>query len=206
MAKYITKRQQQVLDFIIECIRDNGFPPTIAEICQAFGIKSTNAANDHLVSLEKKGYLIRVRKARGITLTDKAAANFYDKRDVTSVPLLGHVAAGSPMMAEENVEGRITLDPAFASNATYCLRVRGDSMIEDGILDGDVIVVDQKREPRKGDVVVALIDGDATVKHFHRAGDRVELRPANASMESIYVPAHEFQSQGVVVALQRRIS
>ncbi len=143
---------------------------------------------------------------RGITLTDKAAANFYDKRDVTSVPLLGHVAAGSPILAEENIEDRITVDPAFASNASYSLRVRGESMIEDGILDGDVIIVDQKREARKGDIVVALVDGDATVKHFYPAGDRVELRPANASMESIFVPAQEFQSQGVVVALQRRIS
>lgn len=204
MAKTITKRQQAILNFIMESIRDNGYPPTIAEICQQFGIKSTNGVNDHLVALERKGYIERSNKARDIRLTDKAAAGFYNQ-DAAVLPLVGHVAAGQPVLAQENIEEHLTFDAGFIGSATYCLRVRGDSMIEDGILEGDLVIVDQARQPRKGDVVVALVEDEATVKHFYPQGARIELRPANSSMESIFVPADQVQLQGVVVGLQRRI-
>lgn len=205
MAKYITQRQQAILNFIIESIRDNGYPPTIAEICEEFGIKSTNGVNDHLVALERKGYIERSNKARDIRLTDKAAAGFY-KKEATSLPLVGQVAAGQPILAQENVEEHVTFDTGFMGTATYCLRVRGDSMIEDGIFDGDLVVIDQARQPKKGDIVVALIEDEATVKRFYPQGSMVELRPANAAMQSIYVPADQVQFQGVVVGLQRRIA
>lgn len=204
MAKYITKRQQAILNFIIESIRDKGYPPTIAELCEEFGIKSTNGVNDHLVALERKGYIQRSNKARDIRLTDKAAIGFYDQ-DASVLPLVGQVAAGQPILAQENVEEHLTFDAGFIGNATFCLRVRGDSMIEDGIFDGDLVLIDQTREPRKGEIVVALVEDEATVKHFYPRGATIELRPANSSMESIFVPADQVQLQGVVVGLQRRI-
>lgn len=204
MAKYITKRQQAILNFIIESIRDKGYPPTIAEICQEFGIKSTNGVNDHLVALERKGYITRSNKARDIRLTDKAAIGFYEQ-DASVLPLVGQVAAGQPILAQENVEEHVTFDAGFIGNATFCLRVRGDSMIEDGILDGDLVIIDQSREPRKGDTVVALLEDEATVKRFYPRGGTIELRPANSTMESFFVPADQVQLQGVVVGLQRRI-
>lgn len=204
MAKGLTKRQASILRFIIESIRDYGYPPTIAEIGEQFGISSTNGVNDHLVALEKKGYIERSSKARGIHVTPKAAAGLY-QNEAAMVPLVGSVAAGQPILAEENIEDHIAVSGALAQAGSYCLRVRGDSMIEDGILDGDVVVVDQSREAKPGDVVVALIDDEATIKHYHPKGAQVELRPANSSMEPIRVPAESVLIQGVVVALQRAL-
>lgn len=204
MAKLITKRQQAILNFIMESIRDNGYPPTIAEICEKFDIKSTNGVNDHLVALERKGYIERTNKARDIRLTDKAAVGFYDQ-DATVLPIIGQIAAGTPILAQENIEDTLTLDASFVGGATFCLRVRGDSMIEDGILEGDLILVDASKQARKGDIVVALIDEEATVKHFYPQGATIELRPANSTMSSIIAPTAQVQIQGVVVGLQRSI-
>lgn len=205
MAKGLTKRQEAILRFIIESIRDYGYPPTIAEVGAEFGITSTNGVNDHLVALEKKGYIERSSKARGIYVTPKAAAGLYQK-EAAMLPLVGQVAAGMPILAEENVEDHIAVSSSLCKGGTFCLRVRGESMIEDGILEGDIVVVDQTRQPRKGDVVVALIDDEATVKHYYPDGPVIELRPANAAMEPIRVPANAVQLQGVVVALQRSIN
>ncbi len=204
MAKGLTKRQESILRFIIESIRDFGFPPTIAEIGEEFGISSTNGVNDHLLALDKKGYIERSSKARGIHVTPKAAAGLYH-HESAMIPLVGEVAAGNPILAEENIESYVPVSSEMANTGSYCLRVRGDSMIEDGILDGDVVVVDQSRRPKKGEVVVALVDGDATVKHFFPNGDFVELRPANSSMEPINVSVHDLHIQGVVVGLQRTL-
>ncbi len=204
MPKGLTQRQSEILRFIIESIRDHGCPPTIMEIGQAFGIVSTNGVNDHLLALERKGYISRAHKARGIHVTEKAAAGLYQS-DFGVLPLLGRIAAGQPLLAQENIEGRIPVAATLAEREAYCLRVQGDSMIEDGILDGDVIVVDQSRQPSPGDVVVALIEDEATVKHFHPHGAHIELRPANATMQPIVVPAKSVQIQGVVVALQRTL-
>ena len=204
MAKGLTKRQETILRFIIESIRDLGYPPTIAEIGEEFGISSTNGVNDHLLALDKKGYIERSSKARGIHVTPKAAAGLY-QHESAMIPLVGEVAAGNPILAEENIESYVAVSTEMANTGSYCLRVRGDSMIEDGILDGDVVVVDQTRRPKDGEVVVALIDGEATVKHFFPKGEEVELHPANSSMEPIHVSIHHLHIQGVVVGLQRTL-
>jgi repressor LexA len=205
MARGLTKRQQEILNFIIENIREDGYPPTIAEIGERFGISSTNGVNDHLLALEKKGYIERSSKARGIHVTGKAALGLYHN-EAGMAPLLGRVAAGQPLMVEENIEGYVPVDAALADEKTFCLTVTGDSMIEDGILDGDIIIVNQGRQPRRNDVVVALVNDEATVKHLHRDGDMIELRPANAAMAPMRFHAREVQLQGVVVGLQRRLN
>ena len=205
MAKDLTKRQREILDYIIECVRDRGLPPTIAEIGEEFGIASTNGVNDHLVALEKKGFIERSSKARGILVTDKAVMGLYQS-DVGVLPLVGRVAAGVPMLAEENIEGLIPVDASMAQRKAFCLRVTGDSMIEDGILDGDIIIVDQGKKAYPGDVVVALVEDEATVKHFYPEGATIELRPANATMETMRFHARDVSLQGVVVALQRSLN
>jgi repressor LexA len=204
MAKGLTRRQAEILEYIIDCIRDDRLPPTIAEIGERFGISSTNGVNDHLLALEKKGYVTRSSKARSIAVTEKGAAGLYQS-DVGTLPLLGRIAAGQPILAQENVESRVPVAGSVAKEGSYCLKVQGDSMIEDGILDGDTIIVDGSLAPGKGDVVVALLEDEATVKHYYRHGDMIELRPANSAMESILVPARHVQVQGVVVGLQRAI-
>lgn len=203
MAKRITKRQADILSWIAEFMRDEGFPPTIQEICEAFKISSTNGANDHLNALERKGYLTRSSKARSIQLTGKGEHSLY-RTDAEALPLVGRVAAGSPILAEENIDSYIPVPASQARVGAFCLRVQGDSMIEDGILDGDLIVVDPGLQARKGDTVVALVDeDDATVKRFYPKGEIIELRPANSSMEPIEVPAAMVKLQGVVIGLQR---
>ncbi len=204
MARGLTDRQQTILRFIIESIRDYGRPPTIAEMGEEFGITSTNGVNDHLIALEKKGYIERTSKARGIHVTPKGATGLY-QNDSAMVPLLGHVAAGEPILAEQNIEDYVAVPGALAKHGAFCLRVHGDSMIEDGILDGDTVVVDPTLKPKRGDVVVALVEDDATVKHYHPKGREVELRPANSTMSPIVVPAAAVQVQGVVVTVQRNL-
>lgn len=205
MAKGLTRRQQAILQFIIQCIRDHGMPPTIAEIGDKFGITSTNGVNDHLVALEKKGYITRSSKARSIHVTEKAAAGVYQS-DVGMLPVLGRIAAGAPILAEENIEGHIPVSLSMTRPSSFCLKVHGDSMIEDGILHGDTIIVNPELQPREGDVVVALVEDEATVKRYFRRGDMVELRPANASMQTMMFPARQVQIQGVVVGLQRSLA
>jgi repressor LexA len=205
MAKRITRRQATILEYVIEFIEEMGFPPTIAEICDHFGVKSTNGVNDHLASLERKGYLTRSSKARSIQITDKARERPF-RADVGMLPLVGQVAAGLPTLAEENVESFIPMPLSQAREGGFCLRVNGDSMIEAGILDGDIITVDPTARVRKGAIVVALVDQDeATVKYYYPQGDMVELRPANCEMEPIFVAAESLQIQGVVIGLQRDI-
>jgi len=202
MAKQLTPRQAQILHHIVECIRDHGYPPTIAEIGEAFGIASTNGVNDHLVAIEKKGYIERSSKARGIRVTEKAAAGLY-RSEVGMLPLVGRVAAGQPILAEQNIERHVPVSASLAKKQAYCLRVQGDSMIDAGILDGDIVIVDQGRRAGAGDIVVALLDDEATVKRFYPRGDQVELRPANARLKPIRRAARSVRLQGVVVALQR---
>ena len=204
MARGLTRRQAEILGYIIDCIRDNGMPPTIAEIGKHFRISSTNGVNDHLLALEKKGYIERSSKARSIHVTDKAAVGLYQS-DVGSLPLVGRIAAGHPILAEENIEGRVPVASSMMKTGSYCLRVQGESMIDDGILDGDVIIVDHERSPSTGDVVVALVEDEATVKRYFRHGNMIELRPANETMDPMLVPADRVKIQGVVVALQRAL-
>lgn len=204
MAKELTKRQSEILHYIVERIRNDGMPPTIAEIGQRFKISSTNGVNDHLVALERKGYITRTSKARSIHVTEKASAGLY-QTEVAMVPRVGRIAAGSPILAEENVSDQIPVAATHARPGAFALEVQGDSMIDDGILDGDTIIVDPTATVRNGDVVVALVHEDATVKRFYRHGDMVELRPANSAMSPILAPAGSVVLQGAVIALQRTI-
>ncbi|NIA12712.1 MAG: transcriptional repressor LexA [Nitrospiraceae bacterium] len=205
MARELTRRQSDILQFVIESIRERGWPPTIAEIGGQFGISSTNGVNDHLVALAKKGYIVRSSQARGIRVTEKASQTLYGQA-AEVLPLVGQVAAGQPILAAENIEDHIPVAPALAKPQSYCLRVQGDSMVDDGILDGDIVVVDHDRPPKAGDIVVALVGDEATVKHYYPKGDQVELRPANATMEPMVFPGQEVEVQGVVVGLQRMIA
>lgn len=204
MARPLTKRQAAILQFIAQTIQDQGYPPTLAEIGAHFGIRSTNGVTDHLVALERKGYLTRSSKARSLHVTEKGVTDLYEAEPNT-LPLVGRVAAGQPLFAEENIEGRVTVDPAHVREGAFCLRVNGESMVEAGILDGDLIVVDPSRRPRKGDVVVAMVDDEATVKRFHPEGATIRLEPANSAMQPIVAPADTVSIQGVVTALQRRL-
>ena len=204
MARPLTKRQAAILQFIAQTIQDQGYPPTLAEIGAHFGIRSTNGVTDHLLALERKGYLTRSSKARSLHVTEKGVADLYEAESNT-LPLVGRVAAGQPLFAEENIEGRVTVDPAHVREGAFCLRVNGESMVEAGILDGDLIVVDPSRRPRKGDVVVAMVDDEATVKRFHPEGATIRLEPANSAMQPIVAPADTVSIQGVVTALQRRL-
>ena len=204
MARPLTKRQAAILQFIAQTIQDQGYPPTLAEIGAHFGIRSTNGVTDHLLALERKGYLTRSNKARSLHVTEKGVADLYEAEPNT-LPLVGRVAAGQPLFAEENIEGRVTVDPAHVREGAFCLRVNGESMVEAGILDGDVIVVDPSRRPRKGDVVVAMVEDEATVKRFAPDGAWIRLEPANSAMQPIVVPADTVSIQGVVTALQRRL-
>ena len=204
MASDITPRQKAVLQYIADMIGGQGFPPTIQEIGKHFGITSTNGVFDHLKTLERKGYIERSARARSIRLTQKAIAGL--RLDAGPVlPLVGRVAAGVPLLALENVEEYIPVSSKLAGRDAFCLRVTGDSMIDAGILEGDIIVVDRTVSPRTGDIVVALIDGEATVKFFHPKSETVELRPANSQMKSMIYPAAQISIQGVVVSLQRNL-
>lgn len=204
MARPLTKRQAAILQFIAQTIQDQGYPPTLAEIGAHFGIRSTNGVTDHLVALERKGYLTRSSKARSLHVTEKGVADLYEAEPNT-LPLVGRVAAGQPLFAEENIEGRVTVDPAHVREGAFCLRVNGESMVEAGILDGDLIVVDPSRRPRKGDVVVAMVEDEATVKRLYPEGAWIRLEPANSAMHPIVAPANTVSIQGVVIALQRRL-
>ena len=205
MTLPITDRQRLILEYIADRIREEEYPPTIQEIGTHFGIASTNGVYDHLTALEKKGYIERSSKARSIRLTQKAMAKLVRSPENT-LPLLGQVAAGIPLLAEENIEDYITVAPQIAARDAFCLRIKGDSMIDAGIFENDIILVDRSRRPNRGDIVVALVEDEATVKSFYQQHNRIELRPANALMESLRYPADKVSIQGVVIGLQRTLS
>ena len=201
MAKAkISKRQQSIYDFICAYTKDHGYPPSVREIGAAVGLASPSTVHMHLKSLEDKGYIHRdSNKPRTIEVVDdgSASTNSGEKlvnvqQDLTantiSLPLVGRVAAGVPILAEQNVEDLITLPTSLVSDASsFVLRVRGTSMINVGILDGDYIVVKEQHDAHNGEIVVALIDDSATVKTFYREDGQVRLQPENDLMEPIYV-------------------
>jgi repressor LexA len=206
----LSPRQRDVLDFISSTLAHRQVPPTYREIGDALGIASTNGVADHVKALIKKGYVKKIDPgpdgagvARGLQLTEKAGSK--RRGAVVSVPLVGHVAAGQPILAEENYERALHLDRGLVPDGViFALRVRGESMIEEGIHDGDFVIVKQQQTARNGDIVVALVDGDATVKHFFREGPRIRLQPANSDMEPIFVDASNTTLiQGLVVGVYR---
>lgn len=211
----LTQRQAQALQYISHCLTARGYPPTLREIGEHMGIKSTNGVNDHLKALERKGYLVREelksRALRPIDYVDQTQKAAND--DSIEVSIIGRVAAGAPILAEENVIDRVTVDRYFLGAAqgkeVFGLVVRGQSMIDDGIHDGDYIFVRKQSTANTGEIVVAMIDGEATCKRYYHEGNRVRLQPANEAMEPIYVSSDEFRSIGIlgkVVGVYRRMS
>ena len=203
MPETLTSRQQEVLSFIEDSISSRGFPPTLREIGEHLGIKSTNGVNDHLKALTRKGFLRRnSMKSRGMCPTSVP--------QMVEVPLLGSVPAGVPMEAIEEEGESLRVDPFFigSSRSVFALKVQGESMIEDGIHDGDYVFVAKEQSASKGDTVVAMIDGEATVKRFYPEGDRIRFQPANETMEPIYVERSQMVSTeilGIVVGVYRKV-
>jgi repressor LexA len=184
----LTTRQREILRFISEFIEKNKFPPTRSELSSHFGFRSPNAAEAHLRALEKKSVIgIERGAARGITLLPLAADELPASAN-TPLPLVGRVAAGSPILAQENIEDEYRVDPTlFSHKPDYLLRVKGMSMQDAGILDGDLLAVHRTPEARNGQIVVARLDDEVTVKRFHRRGSRVRLLPENIDFEPIEV-------------------
>jgi len=191
MRPALTARQQQILDFIEHVVSTTGFPPSIRQIGEALHISSTNGVRAHLKALEKKGYIHRsLRTSRGIAMLDNvqrvvSAAT----QEAVAVPILGRVTAGAPILAVENYDGHLSLDPSLVkSDDVFALRVEGDSMIEAGILDGDYVLVRPQDSASNGDIVVALLDDEVTVKRFYWESDGIRLQPENARLAPIRVP------------------
>ncbi|NLE88353.1 MAG: transcriptional repressor LexA [Myxococcales bacterium] len=208
----LTKRQEQTLEFIRKSIRDRGYPPTLREIGEHMGIRSTNGVNDHLRALERKGYLRREdMKSRALRVVDTPLEASNDTTDnVVEVQVLGRVAAGLPLLADENVIDTVRVDRMMVNGGreVFGLRVTGDSMIEAGILSGDYIFVRKQSVAERGDIVVALIGDEATVKHYYPEKDYIRFQPANSQMAPILVRATDFRSTmllGKVVGVYRRL-
>lgn len=198
----LTPRQAEILELIRTVIDDTGMPPTRAEIADRLGFKSANAAEEHLKALARKGVIEMLPgTSRGIRVVQEEAND-------DGLPLIGKVAAGAPILAAENVEERLTIDPAlFHPRADYLLRVQGDSMQEIGILDGDLLVVHRTSDARNGQVVVARVgDDEVTVKRFQRSGNQVQLLPENASYQPIEVDLRScsLNIEGLAVGVIRR--
>jgi repressor LexA len=231
-ADQLTERQERVLHFIESQIKKNGYPPTIREIGRHLGIKSTNGVNDHLNALQRKGFIKRQdHKSRTLSVVRSATAHSDAESsppprttgmqllpaavndDLVEIPLLGRVAAGAPILAEENREDTVRVSSFFLGRGhkqekIFALRVVGESMIDDGIYDGDFLFVKKQPSARPGEIVVAMIEGEATVKRFFPEGDRIRFQPANAAMEPIFVSKREFRQTdilGIVVGVYRRV-
>ena len=192
----LTARQRAIYEFLKDKILNRGYGPTVREIGSQFGIRSPNGVMCHLKALEKKGLITREpHMSRAIQLTESPEARM-------SLPLAGQIAAGSPVLAVEE-DDRIDFSRMFDSDEHFCLRVKGDSMIEDQISDGDYVVVKKQDSCRDGEIVVALVDGqDATLKRFYRESNRIRLEPANSTMKPIY--SDNVDIMGVVIGVVRR--
>lgn len=204
MASGLTQRQQEILTFVTRFVESRGFPPSVREIGQAMGLASSSTVHSHLGALERKGYLRRdPSKPRALELLH-GSARAGRQHPGLLLPLIGRVAAGSPILAEANIEDYVPVPSGWVEGSkAFVLRVRGDSMIEAGILDGDLLVVRRQETASNGDVVVARIGDEATVKQFFREGGRIRLQPANAAMEPTY--ADEVAVEGKAVAVIRRL-
>ncbi len=245
----LTDRQREVLTFIARSIQERGYPPTLREIGQKLGIRSTNGVNDHLKALEKKGYLqredLKSRALRCLSPDGQPQSSRAGRApapldlpltgEMVAIPLVGRVAAGVPTLAVENVEDTVHVDRFFlgrhfrvgsgrgvasgrggavsagtetGAGALFALRVKGESMIEDGIFDGDFIFVKKSLEPQKGEIVVVMIDDEATCKRYYPEGDTIRFQPANHTMQPIVVRKKDFRSVniiGVVIGVYRQI-
>ena len=200
----LTARQSEILEFIRDVVKRTGLPPTRAEIATTFGFRSANAAEEHLRALARKGAIeIASGTARGIQLAEQISGAM---QSIVALPLIGRVAAGSPILAEENVEKNLPVDPSmFRPAADYLLKVKGESMKDIGILDGDLLAVHSQREARNGQIVVARLDTEVTVKRFFKKGHNVQLMPENPDFAPIEVDLRRvaFEIEGLGVGVIR---
>jgi repressor LexA len=204
----LTARQEQILNLIKDAIDNTGFPPTRAEIAAELGFKSANAAEEHLQALARKGAIeISPGTSRGIRLIGASldAPPSVPATLMMSLPLIGRVAAGSPMLAQEHVESHYSIDPAlFSAKPDYLLKVRGESMRDAGIMDGDLLAVKKTDSAKNGQIVVARIGNEVTVKRYKKTGALIELFPENSDFKVITVnPEDEFALEGLAVGLMR---
>jgi repressor LexA len=210
MAKKLTTRQQTVLDIIRNWRKERGYPPTIRELGKLLGIKSLRGVTTHLDALARKGFLRREAKARSISLLDLVEP--FER--ALRIPIVGRIRAGAPVFVQEHVEGHVVVDGAWLGTTPqegagqhFALKVKGDSMINAGILDGDHVIVKQQSTAQDGDIVVALLGDEATVKRFFRGSDHIRLQPEHPSMPPLLVSRQqEFSVLGKVVAVFRQIS
>ena len=204
MPEPLSKKQEEVFNFLKSQIRRKGYPPTVREICDAVNLSSTSTVHAHLETLERKGYIRRSpTKNRSIEILED---NFYGFSDqIVNVPIVGQVTAGVPILAQENIEGSFPIPVDYIpNNQTFILHIKGDSMIDAGIHDRDLIVVSQQKDADNGDIVVALIDDSATVKTFYRENNGfIRLQPANESFQPIIV--NDCEILGKVVGLYRKV-
>jgi repressor LexA len=199
----ITKRQQELYDFIVSFMKEHGYPPTIEEIGDACQIKWPTAVVDHLQALEKKGYIERIPGiSRGIKLMDDKITT--PSRPTTEVPILGRIAAGLPLLAEENVAGQLPVpEDVLGNSQSFALQVEGTSMIDAGVHDGDYVIAKCQSTADNGDMVVALIGDEATVKYFYAEENKIRLQPANPDFKPMIYGPEEVTIQGKVVAVYR---
>jgi repressor LexA len=227
MADALTQRQREILDFISASIVERGFPPTLREIGEHFNIRSTNGVNDHLKALEKKGHLRREDlKSRAMRPVMPDGGEIIPMRrsamgtgdvqivsnddDMAEIPILGKVAAGQPILAVEMATDTVKVDRVLLGGhrEVFGLRIVGESMIEDGIFDGDYVFVKKTANAKTGEIVVAMIEGEATVKRYFPEGDRIRFQPANSNMDPIIVRKADFKSVdiiGIVVGVYRKL-
>lgn len=207
----LSPRQEDILNFILSVVDQRGVHPSYREIGAALSISSTNAVSDHIKALIRKGYLERVGQAgrpRSLRLTERATG-MHQQGAVVGVPLIGRVAAGSPILAHESYEETLHVDAGMlpAGGKVFALVITGESMIEDGMNDGDTLFVRQTQTVRNGEIAVVRVEGEATVKRIYREDGRLRLQPSNSAMEPIWVDesADEVEIVGEAVALYRRI-
>ncbi len=189
MSDQLSNSQKRVLEFLKKEINDKGYPPSVREICQGVQLKSTSTVHAHLSALEKKGYIKKGNnKNRAIEVVDVDNLKYdVPKKEIVNIPLVGHIAAGQPVLASENVEELFPVPVEWVgNNDSFVLKVKGDSMIEAGIYDGDYVVIISTNVARNGEIVAALIDDEATLKRFYKEKDIIRLQPENQYMEPIY--------------------
>ena len=198
----ITPKQQEILDYIKSQILNKGYPPAVREICEAVHLKSTSSVHSHLESLEKNGYIKRdPTKPRAIEIVDDSFN--LSRREIINIPVIGTVTAGQPILATENIEGYFPLlSEDIPRGESFMLKVKGESMINVGIYDGDQIIVRRQPTAENGDIVVALIDDSATVKTYYKEDGHFRLQPENVTMDPIIVP--DLKILGKVIGLYRR--